>query len=124
MNSFKTYSLSITQKQKIKSLIKTELERHNKIAFTYIYVSFIEPEMPFFRDIDIGIYLKNYKVTDYLKHEIELSIELEKSLQYKYPIDLTKWRIHPLIFYNIFTQKILHYHLLNFSGFLFFEQIS
>ena len=88
MNNFKTYSLTTDEKQKINHLIKAELERHDEIAFAYIYGSFIDPEIPSFRDIDIGIYLKDYKDTDQLKYEIELSIELEKCLQYKYPVDL------------------------------------
>lgn len=108
MNSFKTYSLSTEEKQKIKHRIKTELERHNEIAFAYIYGSFIEPEMPFFRDIDIGIYLKDYKATDYLKYEIELSIELEKLLRYKYPIDLRIINKSDTLFaYNVIQGELL-----------------
>ncbi len=108
MNSFKTYNLSADEKQKIKHLIKTELERHDEIAFAYIYGSFIEPEMPFFRDIDIGIYLKDYKAIDYLKYEIELSIELEKSLHYKYPIDLRTINKSDILFvYNVIQGELL-----------------
>ncbi|MEW6419184.1 MAG: nucleotidyltransferase domain-containing protein [Nitrospirota bacterium] len=88
MNSFKTYSLLTDEKQKITHLVKAELKKHNEIVFAYIYGSFVDPEMPFFRDIDIGIYLKDYKDTEQLKYEIELSLELEKCLHYKYPVDL------------------------------------
>ncbi len=88
MNGFTTYSLTTEEKQKINYLIKTELEKRDEIAFAYIYGSFVDPEMPFFRDIDIGVYLKDYKDSDCLKYEIELSVELEKCLQYKYPVDL------------------------------------
>jgi hypothetical protein len=88
MNTFKTYSLITDEKQKITHLIKTELEKRDEIAFAYIYGSFVDPEMPFFRDIDIGVYLKDYKDSDWLKYETELSVELEKCMQYRCPVDL------------------------------------
>ncbi|MBE0427153.1 MAG: nucleotidyltransferase domain-containing protein [Nitrospirae bacterium] len=108
MNSFKTYSLTTDEKQEIKHLIKAELEKHNEIAFAYIYGSFIEPEMPFFRDIDIGIYLIDYKDADCLKYEIELSIELEKCLQYKYPVDLRVINKSDILFvHNVIQGELL-----------------
>ncbi|MEW6570595.1 MAG: nucleotidyltransferase domain-containing protein [Nitrospirota bacterium] len=108
MNSFKTYSLMANEKQKIKHLIKAELEKYDEIAFTYIYGSFVDSEMSFFRDIDIGIYLKDYKDADCLKYEIELSIELEKCLQYKYPVDLRVINKSNILFvHNVIQGELL-----------------
>jgi predicted nucleotidyltransferase len=88
MNSFKTYTILIEDKERLISIIKSELLKHEEIVFAYIYGSFVDPEMRFFRDIDIGIYVSNYKKEDFGKYELILPIELEKSLNYKYPVDV------------------------------------
>lgn len=88
MDEFKTYTVTPNDKQKIINIIKTELQGDERILFAYIYGSFVDPEMPFFRDIDVGIYVSNYKKEDWDKYEISLPIELEKALSYKYPVDV------------------------------------
>lgn len=85
MDSFKRYSITQNEKQEIGLLIKAELEKHNEIAFAYLYGSFSDPEMESFRDIDIGIYLKDYK-DSWSRYEIELTAELERSLRWRYPV--------------------------------------
>lgn len=57
MYDFKTYTVSPEEKQGLISAIKTELEARAEVSFAYIFGSFVDPEMPFFRDIDIGVYL-------------------------------------------------------------------
>jgi predicted nucleotidyltransferase len=88
MNSFKAYTIPIEDKERLISIIKSELLKHEEIVFAYIYGSFIDREMPFFRDIDVGIYVSNYKKQDWDKYEIILPIDMEKSLNYKYPVDV------------------------------------
>lgn len=56
MNDFKTYTVSAEEKQGLISAIKTELEARAEVSFAYIFGSFVAPEMPFFRDIDLGVY--------------------------------------------------------------------
>ncbi len=88
MNDFKTYKVSNKEKQRVISILKSGLESHDKINFAYIYGSFVDPEMDFFRDIDIGIYVDNFKDSDWWDYEISLVIELDRLLNYKYPVDL------------------------------------
>jgi predicted nucleotidyltransferase len=89
MNNFKIYKATEEEKKDTIFCIKSFLEKYDEIVFAYIFGSFVDPEMPFFRDIDIGFYVKDYKESDWHKYEIDLPIELEKTLQYKYPIDVT-----------------------------------
>lgn len=88
MNGLKTYTITPDGKQEIISVVKSFLEKYNEIVFAYVFGSFVDPEMLFFRDIDIGIYVKDYKDSDWHKYEIDLPIDLEKTLKYKYPVDV------------------------------------
>lgn len=88
MNDFKTYTVSSEEKPAVLALLRTELSKREDIVFAYVFGSFVDPDMPFFRDIDIGIYVLDYKKTDWQKYEIDLPIELGKLLEYRYPLDV------------------------------------
>jgi predicted nucleotidyltransferase len=89
MNDLKTYTLTPDEKQEIISAIKSLLEGDERIVFAYIFGSFVDPEMPFFRDIDIGVYIKDYQKSDWQRHAMALPNDLEKQLSYRYPVDLS-----------------------------------
>ncbi|MBI3592110.1 MAG: nucleotidyltransferase domain-containing protein [Nitrospirae bacterium] len=108
MNDFKTYTLTEDEKREIIFVIKSSLEKNPEIIFAYIFGSFVDPEMPFFRDIDIGIYVKDYKESDWHRYEIELPLELEKILEYKYPVDVNVVnRADILLIKNIIQGELL-----------------
>lgn len=89
MNNFKTYKLSWDEKEGITSAIKVKLEKQREIIFAYIFGSFIDPEMQFFRDIDIGIYVDtdSLQQEQFINYALSLSLELESLLK-KYPVDV------------------------------------
>lgn len=88
MNESKVYAISRDEKEEVISSLISFLKRDERIVFAYIFGSFVEPEMPFFRDIDIGIYIRDYKESDRETYEIELPLELQRSFEYKYPFDV------------------------------------
>jgi predicted nucleotidyltransferase len=51
---------SSMERQRILSLIKEVLARDGRTIFAYAYGSFVKEEL--FRDIDIGVYIKNQSV--------------------------------------------------------------
>lgn len=86
MNSIKTYSLT----------------QDEKIIFAYVYGSFVDQEMPFFKDIEVGIYIKNYKEEDWQKYELTLPYEIERILQFRFPVDVKVLNDKNVIFsYNV-----------------------
>lgn len=97
MNSFKTYSIPIEDREKLLSIIKSELLKHEEIVFAYIFGSFVDPEMPFFRDIDIGFFVDEsaVPVNKFMDYSINLSLRLE-SLMKKYPVDVVVLNNAPL----------------------------
>lgn len=109
MNNFKTYTISIKDKERLISIIKSKLLRHDEIVFTYVYGSFVDPEMPFFRDIDIGIYVDENALIarQFIDYSIGLSLELEAALK-KYPVDVVILNNAPLnLVFKITQGKLL-----------------
>ena len=97
MDDFKTYSLTPEEKQEISSSIEAFLQKDERILFAYMYGSFVDPEMPFFRDIDIGIYVDENKISasQFMDYSINLSLELESAIK-KYPVDVVILNNAPL----------------------------
>ncbi|ODS31119.1 MAG: nucleotidyltransferase [Candidatus Scalindua rubra] len=105
MDDFKSYTLKDKQKEDVVSLVKHELESRVEIIFSYIYGSFIESEMPFFRDIDIGVYVsKDIVLPDqFIDYTLSLSLEIESFLN-RYPIDVVVMNDAPLTLLFKITQ--------------------
>lgn len=97
MNEFRTYTISEQERGKIISTIKSILLGHEEILFAYIYGSFIDPEIRIFRDIDIGVYLYQNRVSEeqFMDYSINLSLEIESMIK-KYPVDVVILNNAPL----------------------------
>lgn len=97
MNDFMTYTIPIEDKERLISIIKSELLKHEEIVFAYLYGSFVDSEMPFFRDIDMGIYVDKNIISakQFMDYSINLSLELESVLK-KYPVDVVILNNAPL----------------------------
>lgn len=108
MKGFKTYTLKPEEKAEIISIVKTELQKDDRITFAYIYGSFVDTEMPFFRDIDIGIYVDENRVSaeQFIDYSMNLSLELESVLK-KYPVDVVILNNAPLSLAFKITQSDL-----------------
>lgn len=83
--STKREQISEEEKKKLIEIIKKRLEDDERISFVYLYGSFFEENA--FRDIDIGIYIKDPKDDDWKYYELVLPTEIEKELPFKYSID-------------------------------------
>lgn len=95
MDDIRTYTLTIDEKQEIIATLKAELQQDARIIFAYVYGSFVDQEMPYFRDIDIGIYVDKVSVNQFMDYAINLSLALESVLK-KYPIDVVILNDAPL----------------------------
>ncbi|WP_333655939.1 nucleotidyltransferase domain-containing protein [Dissulfurispira sp.] len=97
MNSFKTYTIPIEDRERLIFIVKSELLKHKEIVFAYVYGSFVDHEMPFFRDIDIGVFVDEsaVPVNKFMDYSINLSLKLE-SLMKKYPVDVVILNNAPL----------------------------
>ncbi len=108
MDDFKIYTITQDEKQEIISVIYSELEKYDEIAFAYVYGSFVDPEMPSFRDIDIGIYIKGQTAEDFSQYETRLPNLLEKRLCYRYPVDVRALNGCDILFlHNVIQGEII-----------------
>lgn len=101
------FNLNKKEKDKIIDEIKSILIIDDNIEFSYIFGSFIQDN--FFRDIDIGIYLKNINENEVFDYEFKISNEI--SLKCKIDIELIDVRVlnfapFPFLL-NVFKDSIL-----------------
>lgn len=64
-------SLSQNERRKVADKIKQTLLADKEVVFAYIFGSFISS--PSFRDVDVGIYLKNISKEEIFEKEVEMS---------------------------------------------------
>ncbi len=97
MTEFKTYTINVKDRDKAISTIKSLLLKHEEIQFAYIYGSFIDSDAPFFRDIDIAVFVDENAVSvdKFMDYSINLALMLE-SLMKKYPVDIVILNNAPL----------------------------
>ncbi|MDP2767087.1 MAG: nucleotidyltransferase domain-containing protein [Candidatus Methanoperedens sp.] len=90
------HQLSNADKIKIKNKLKSLFLKYEEVVFVYIHGSIISAN--WFRDIDIGIFVDERRVSreEVLDYEIALSIELEKELHL--PIEVKVLNYAPLSF--------------------------
>ncbi|MFN3739603.1 MAG: nucleotidyltransferase domain-containing protein [Thermodesulfovibrionales bacterium] len=88
--------------------VSTCLQKRQEVIFAYLFGSFIDPEMPGFRDIDVGIFIKPYSSNRAIELEIELSEEIGKAIKRSYPVDVVVINeLNPLFARKVITGKFL-----------------
>ncbi|OGV98052.1 MAG: hypothetical protein A3I04_04085 [Nitrospinae bacterium RIFCSPLOWO2_02_FULL_39_110] len=91
MNSINVYRFAKDDKEKIISIIKSEIENYEDILFAYLYGSLVDHEMPFVRDIDIGIYVSDMEKAKRWNYEVRIINDIEKRLKdegFYIPVDV------------------------------------
>lgn len=91
MDEIVTYTFTEKEKERIISIIKDGLEARDDIIFAYIYGSLIDPEMTFYRDIDVGIYVADMEKAKEWNYDIRIGVDIEKVLRregFSIPVDV------------------------------------
>lgn len=80
------YTLPFPERRPIHQLLTAKLGQRPEIIFAYLFGSFHSD--PFFRDIDVGVFLKppGIPCRQALDYELDLSLELEPHTGY--PVDI------------------------------------
>ncbi len=96
---FRFYSIPELKKKEILKTLGKELERDSNIVFAYVHGGFLERNV--FRDVDVAVWIKNFK--EALNYEVRFSVFFE--LKLKIPVDIHVLNEAPLPFkYNVFTK--------------------
>ncbi|HHW42341.1 nucleotidyltransferase domain-containing protein [Desulfofundulus thermobenzoicus] len=92
----KRFTLNEHEKAKISGRLKGLLFKREEIVFAYLFGSFVTE--PFFRDIDIGIYLREESIPREraLDYELSLGVELEGEIHYPLDVKVLNYAPVPL----------------------------
>lgn len=100
----KRFVLSLREKRKIEDRLKSILKKRKEIIFAYTFGSFLDA-LPF-RDIDVGVYLKNINKRNVFNYEMNLGAEIEAKL--KIPVDIRILNFAPLYFqFQVLQGKLI-----------------
>lgn len=80
--------LEKSKKIEVREKIRNYLRGFENILFAYIFGSFIDEDLDYFRDIDIAIYLREPIQDNHLNIEITLTAKVAELIGYEYEIDL------------------------------------
>ena len=79
---FAYYKLSEKEKERILNMLKKKLMCYDEVVFAYVYGGFIERDV--FRDIDVGIWVRDKERAFYYAVDISAKLGLEVG----FPVDL------------------------------------
>ncbi|RLB15798.1 MAG: hypothetical protein DRG63_06295 [Deltaproteobacteria bacterium] len=106
MDRIRAYKFSEEQKAQILSVAREVLAGEDQIIFAMVYGSFVE-DVPF-RDIDLGIYVKDLNTGSYFDYEFDISQKVQLALESNIPIDVRIINLAPLPFkFRVVTGKLL-----------------
>lgn len=78
------FSIKPSEKKEMIEKIKGVLFQEKSIVFAFLFGSFLD--QPSFRDIDIGIYVKNIKKNEIFNYELELSKKLAEKCELSFDV--------------------------------------
>ncbi len=83
-DKIKYYQADNSLREKLTQKIARLLEQEEKVLFAYLHGSFVDNDI--FRDVDVGVFLKEMPPLDRLNYELQLEELLSREL--KYPADV------------------------------------
>jgi predicted nucleotidyltransferase len=93
------YSIDTKKREEIAKKIKRTLQKENDVVFVFLFGSFLNA--PSFRDIDVGVYMKDIRKENDSNLEVELAEKISKEINL--PIDIIEVHIlnfAPISFLN------------------------
>ncbi len=106
MNQTKFHQAGEQERLDVVETIETVLRREEDIVFAFIYGSILTE--PFFRDIDIGVFVSTQNSSAYLDYELDLSQRIEDTLLSGFPAQVKILNEAPLSFrFSVIRGKFL-----------------
>ena len=106
MERVKRHILREAQRCEIVKEITTVVSGQPEILFAFVHGSFLDGS--FFRDIDLGVFVRGMDSTDFWDYEAGLCQQIEEALNYLYVVELKVINKAPLSFcYHVIRGQIL-----------------
>ncbi len=81
----KCHTLDGEQRRDLTKMITKAVSQDERVLFAFLYGSFLDGA--FFRDIDLGVFVKGVGSTDFWDYECGLSQKIEKVLCHPFPVE-------------------------------------
>jgi len=82
------YRVSETERLEVTEKITAHLKGYDDVVFAYLFGSFIDQELGYFRDIDIAVFIIDTKRGSTMAREITLANAIQEAIDYQYPVDM------------------------------------
>jgi len=96
MDQIKSHQISEEQRREIIEKITAVLAQMPEVLFAFLYGSFLSES--FFRDIDLGIFVRGIDRSDHWNYEYHLSRQIEDALRTSFVIEVKVINEAPLSF--------------------------
>ncbi len=107
MDRIKSYTATEEEKTEIQNKIRTLLGEEKHIIYAFLHGSFLTDVL--FRDIDIGILVKDLPSSEYFNYEFELSEKIRNAIKVPYEVDVRIINNAPLPFrFHVIKGKVIH----------------
>ena len=102
----KSHTLDEGQRQDLTRMITTVVRRERRVLFAFLYGSFLDGVS--FRDVDLGVFIKDPVTIDFWDYECMLSQKIEKTLFYRFPVETKIINHAPFSFsYHVIRGRLL-----------------
>jgi len=106
MDRIKSHQITEEKRREIRQKITAVLDQMPEIVFAFLHGSFLSE--PSFRDIDLGIFVRDIDRSDYWNYEYRLTREIENALHSSFVIEVKVINEAPLSFcFHVITGKLL-----------------
>jgi uncharacterized protein len=102
----KCHTLDGEQRRDLTKMITKVVSQDERVLFAFLYGSFLDGD--FFRDIDLGVFVKGVGSTDFWDYECGLSQKIEKALCHPFPVEAKVINRAPISFcYHVIRGRLL-----------------
>ena len=102
----KCHTLDGEQRRDLTKMITKAVSQDERVLFAFLYGSFLDGA--FFRDIDLGVFVKGVGSTDFWDYECGLSQKIEKALCHPFPVEAKVINRAPISFcYHVIRGRLL-----------------
>jgi len=102
----KCHILGEEQRRDLTKMITTVVRQDERVLFVFLYGSFLYGA--FFRDIDLGVFVKDVGSTGFWDYECRLSQKIERMLGHPFPVEAKVINRAPISFcYHVIRGRLL-----------------
>ena len=100
------HTLGEERRRDLTKMITTVVRQDKRALFAFLYGSFLDGA--FFRDIDLGVFVKDVGPTGFWDYECRLSQKIEKILSHSFPVEARVINRAPISFcYHVIRGRLL-----------------